>query len=166
LEETVKKPDAAAVSVRRAEERDLPTVIGLLRSANLPLEGVDLRLVEGMCVAYANGKLVGCAAVESAPPFGLLRSVAVAEPWRGAGFGARLVRNRLAWAASQRLERLYLLTTTAPGFFAGLGFSEIVRQDVPSEVRDTVEFSAACPETAVVMACWLGSHRAGAGSTT
>jgi len=49
------------------------------------------------------------------------------------------------------LAALYALTTTAPGFFVGLGFSVADRSDVPPAVRASPEFSSICPDTAVVL---------------
>ncbi|MGH7620943.1 MAG: arsenic resistance N-acetyltransferase ArsN2, partial [Gemmatimonadaceae bacterium] len=49
------------------------------------------------------------------------------------------------------IDELYLLTTTAERFFAELGFRTIDRADVPASVRGSVEFTSACPDTAVAM---------------
>jgi amino-acid N-acetyltransferase len=145
-------PHRPEITIRPATGEDLPDVVALVTGAGLPAEGVDASLVAGMCVAQAGEALVGCAAIEWFPRSGLLRSVAVGAGSRGAGVGARLVRDRLSWAASQGLESVYLLTTTAPGFFERFGFRPVPREDAPQEVRSSREYSTICPETAVLMA--------------
>ena len=49
------------------------------------------------------------------------------------------------------MPAVYLLTTTADGFFPRFGFSRITRDDVPDSVKGSVEFRSACPASAVVM---------------
>ena len=44
-----------------------------------------------------------------------------------------------------------LLTTTAEGWFPRLGFVRVDRARVPAAVQLSVEFTAACPASAVVM---------------
>jgi amino-acid N-acetyltransferase len=48
-------------------------------------------------------------------------------------------------------EALYLLTTTAEGYFPKLGFERISRGDVPASIQASVEFTSACPASAIVM---------------
>lgn len=49
------------------------------------------------------------------------------------------------------VETLYLLTTTAAGFFADRGYERVDRSVVPAPVRGTTQFSTLCPESATVM---------------
>jgi amino-acid N-acetyltransferase len=46
---------------------------------------------------------------------------------------------------------LYLLTTTAQTYFPAFGFEQIARSAVPTSVQASVEFTSACPSSAVVM---------------
>jgi amino-acid N-acetyltransferase len=46
---------------------------------------------------------------------------------------------------------MYLLTTTAERYFPKFGFERIERRDVPETVQASVEFTSACPASAVVM---------------
>jgi len=138
-------------NLRPAVPGDLTAVLDLIAASGLPADGVDTALLPGMCVAEAGSDLVGCAAVEVHGEFGLLRSVAVAASRRGSGLGVLLVEDRARWSAARGLSRLYLLTTTAPGFFARLGFREIARDQVPEAVRASREFDQTCPDSAVVM---------------
>ena len=100
----------------------------------------------------ADGERVGVGGLE---PCGgdraLLRSVAVEKRARGEGHGRALCERLLDEAATRGCEEVYLLTTTAPGFFADLGFAEVDRESVPAEVRETTEFAELCPDAAVCM---------------
>jgi len=49
-------------------------------------------------------------------------------------------------------NNLYLLTTTAADFFPRCGFRRIARADVAPAVQQSVEFTTACPSSALVMA--------------
>jgi amino-acid N-acetyltransferase len=46
---------------------------------------------------------------------------------------------------------VFLLTTTAEKFFPRFGFEQIAREDVPPSVQASVEFTSACPTSAIVM---------------
>ena len=54
-----------------------------------------------------------------------------------------------------QISALYLLTTTAAGFFPKFGFERIDRCDVPRSVQMSVEFTSACPSSATVMRKYL-----------
>jgi choline dehydrogenase-like flavoprotein len=52
---------------------------------------------------------------------------------------------------STMADTVFLLTTTAEGFFPRFGFEQITRDEVPPSVRGSVEFQSACPASAIVM---------------
>src|SRR6185503_12295305 len=110
-------------------------------------------------VAQRNARVVGCAAVEIHGAAGLLRSVAVDEPRRGEGFGHQLTQAALDLARARGLSQVYLLTTTAADFFPRFGFRVVARGEVDPAVRQSVEFTTACPASAVAMRADLGSSR-------
>ena len=66
--------------------------------------------------------------------------------------GARLVRDRLAWAASASLPRVYLLTIGAAAYFERHGFARVDRSAAPAAIRACPEFTSLCPQSAVLMA--------------
>jgi amino-acid N-acetyltransferase len=145
-----------AILLRPAMAADLPAVHNLLERVGLPVEGLEDQFGEAYALAYVGGpaggdELVGVAGVEIYGHFGLLRSVAVAPSWRGRGVGDMLARNRIDWARARRLDALYLLTTTAAGYFPKLGFTSVPRSEVPAELRASTEFAAACPASAAVL---------------
>ncbi|MEF8850839.1 MAG: hypothetical protein V5A44_01330 [Haloarculaceae archaeon] len=46
---------------------------------------------------------------------------------------------------------MYLLTTTARGFFENRDYETVGRETVPEAVHETTEFAGVCPSTAVVL---------------
>jgi amino-acid N-acetyltransferase len=143
-------------TVRPARAGDLQGVLDLVSAAGLPTGGIADRLDGGYAVAVEGGRLVGVAGVEVYAGWGLLRSVAVAPEARGTGLGVELARERVDWARGQGLAALFLLTTTAAGFFPRLGFAPVARDEVPDAVRGAGEFRGICPASAVVMVHPLG----------
>ncbi|RLC71264.1 MAG: hypothetical protein DRI26_05505 [Chloroflexi bacterium] len=49
------------------------------------------------------------------------------------------------------VREIYLLTTTARGFFKKLGFEDVARAEVPMEIQETTEFKDMCPSSASCM---------------
>jgi len=107
-------------------------------------------------VARSGDAIVGCVGLELAGQAALLRSLAVAPSWRGKGLGMALYEAVLALARREHVTELWLLTTTAEGFFAARGFTVTSRDDAPRAVRGSAEFAALCPATAVCMCRRLG----------
>ena len=138
------------ISLRAAQDADFDAVTGLLKAHDLPLDGVAPPL-RGFLVAEADGMVVGTIGLERYADFGLLRSAAVDEGHRRSGVGRRLVERLLADAATDRVKAIYLLTTTAENYFPMFGFVKVTREAVPSAVRQSVEFTQACPASAIVM---------------
>lgn len=137
--------------IRRATTRDLSQILELLAAASLPTVGVAESL-SGFWIAASDGAVAGAAGVElCGERYALLRSIVVREDRRDRGLGARLVDRAIAAAESEGVEELYLLTTTAERYFPNFGFARVERADVPSPIRDTAEFSSACPASATVM---------------
>jgi N-acetylglutamate synthase-like GNAT family acetyltransferase len=144
-------------TVRAATSEDLPPVEWLLSEAQLPVEGVEEWFEPSYVVAItADGDVIAAAGVEQYGPVGLLRSVVVHPVCQHRGIGAAVVRDRLAWAKGVGIRTLYLLTTTATTYFRKFGFNVINRADSPRELHQSVEFSSACSDDAVLMALSLG----------
>jgi amino-acid N-acetyltransferase len=97
------------------------------------------------------GSHVGVGGVEIYGTDGLLRSVVVERSLRGYGFGDALCEALEREARADGVDTLYLLTTTARGFFADRGFVEIDRTDVPAAIRGTSQFTDRCPTTAACL---------------
>jgi len=141
--------------IERAQPEDIPAVLSLLERHGLPLDGADA-MGDAVVVARLDGRVVGAAGLERYADGALLRSVVVDAGAQGEGLGQRLTEAALALARDLGMPSVFLLTTTADGFFPRFGFERIGRDEVPEAVRQSVEFRSACPASAVVMRKSLG----------
>ncbi len=138
------------VAITSAAPEDLPFVLDLLRRCHMPEAGLEQHLVTTL-VAREGVRIVGSAALELYGRAALLRSVAVEPSSRGLGLGAQLTNAALDLARAHAVETVYLLTDTASVFFLRFGFHRLLRTDVDPAVQQSVEFTDACPESALAM---------------
>ncbi len=138
------------MQIERAHPTDAPALYALLHRSGLPQDGVAEHLATAL-IAYDGAAVVGCAALEVYGTHALLRSVAVDAPTRGQGWGQQLTQAALDLARSVGVHDVYLLTETASAFFPRFGFRPIERAAVPVAVQQSVEFTHACPASALVM---------------
>jgi amino-acid N-acetyltransferase len=138
------------VRIDRATVQDAADIERLLGACGLPAADVVPHL-SNFLLAKAGADLAGVIGLEPAGRFGLLRSLAVAPAFRNRGVAGALRARVEQQAAEQGIRALYLLTTSAEGFFAASGFARVGRDAVPEGIRSTREFSSLCPESAVVM---------------
>ncbi|HEX2168153.1 MAG TPA: arsenic resistance N-acetyltransferase ArsN2 [Longimicrobiales bacterium] len=141
----------AVGAIRPAVSADLMGVEALLRASDLPFEGVAEQFEDGYVVSVVDDDIVGVAGLEVYGAYGLLRSIAVAPEWRGRGVADALVNDRVEWSAARGLRAVYLLTTSAAGYFGDRGFEVVDRDAVPASIRRSAEFSDICPATATAM---------------
>lgn len=140
----------APLQLEPVGERRLGEVERLLEANGLPADGV--RSGPGQFyVAAAGGDVVGTGGLELYGDAGLLRSVAVRESVQGFGVGSTVCEGLEETARGAGVEALYLLTTTARGFFAARGYEELAQSDAPPSIRETAQFEELCPATAVCM---------------
>ncbi len=130
---------------------DLPALRPLLASADLPDEELERTLPDGLLVARTGGVVIGAVGLQPAGRDGLLRSLVVHPDWRGLGLGAALLAALEARARERGVDRLYLLTETAGGFFPRHGYAPAERGTVPDAVAATAEFRSVCPDTATCL---------------
>jgi len=142
------------VNIRPATARDLPCAIELLRRAELPTE--DLAAGHLVLVAEGEAGVLGVIGLEAFEDVGLLRSLVVSPPARSEGVGRALVDALESLARERGIAELWLLTIDADAFFATSGFSVRGRDDAPSAVRASQEFSSLCPDNAVLMSKTAG----------
>ena len=131
---------------------DLGVISSMLDRAGLPTADVGPALLPGFLVARDASGVCGAVAVETLGPMALLRSLVVAPEARSKGIGARLVRAAEDLAADRGLAPVYLLTTTADGYFQRRGYRPVSSETLPPEVRNSREFQVLCPDTAIVLA--------------
>ena len=136
--------------LRPARSNDREYVESLLTANDLPVADLPDD-PEWLYCWVVGGERVGVGGLERYGDEALMRSVAIEEGVRGEGRGRALCERLLAEAAAAGVEHVYLLTTTAPGFFASLGFAEVERESAPRAIRESAEFDELCPDAAICM---------------
>lgn len=122
-------------------------LLALLAGCGLPTTDLDDG-AERLFLGIADrGVPVAVVGLELCGRDALLRSLAVARDYRRHGLGRILVAHAERLARQKRIAVLYLLTTTAKGFFTGLGYAEADRQTAPAAIRATSQFSGLCPSS-------------------
>ena len=129
---------------------DLPLIQQWLQQNRLPSSDIPTRL-QAIFLYRIGTEVVGLGGIEQYGPYGLLRSIVVAAPFRGRGLGRRLCQALLDQAVQQGIHELYLLTESAERLFEQLGFETIERRTAPPEIQKTSEFSQLCPAAATCM---------------
>ena len=134
-----------------ADPSDEPQVRQLLAKCELPDKDITASHLQHFLVVRHETNLAGVIGLELFGQCALLRSLAVKANVRGQGIATRLVEKVEKYARSHELESLYLLTTTAEGFFEKQGYCTTDRNNVPTVLKDTAEFKTICPSTAICM---------------
>jgi len=140
-----------ALSIDTIDPDELDPVADLLAAHDLPHQDIQ----DSPAVFYQArraGQRVAIGGLETCPPDALLRSLLVLDEQQGQGIGSAVCKSLENRARRQGIETVYLLTTTASGFFADRGYERIDRQDAPEPIQATTEFSQLCPDSAVCMA--------------
>ncbi len=134
-------------------------ILNLLSRVDLPTEDLTVDKLREFLVAESKKNIViGSIGVEPYQDAGLLRSLAVDPSYRGRGLGVELVRELESHAYRKGIKTLFLLTTTAKGFFERLGFRITHRGLVPAPIARTEEFKNICPVSAVCLSKTLASE--------
>jgi len=135
----------------------LPAAKALLAAANLPVAD----LTDGHCEHFfcwgSPAAPTGLVGLELFGDVALLRSLVVSSGARSSGVGSALVRHAEHYAYSRGVRTLFLLTTTAEGFFTRHGYSNAGRESAPPAIRSTREFAGICPASSAFMSKQL--HR-------
>ncbi|MDB4960671.1 MAG: tyrosine phosphatase [Myxococcales bacterium] len=157
IEPALALPPRTVVMPASAGDRD--EVEALLRSAELPLDGLDACFPHDLVVARIGGVLVGCAGLERWGGYGLLRSVAVAAAHRGQGIATALVAERMCIARLDAMSAVYLLTTGADRYFEKLGFTRVDRSALPAALAPSTQVTLPACSTATAMVKQLVAPR-------
>jgi amino-acid N-acetyltransferase len=135
--------------------RSLPPgqdVQSLLAEHQLPTADLQEGCPVELFGCVADGRLCGMVGLEVYGRDALLRSLVVPHAQRSRGLGAALVAHAEQWAARRGVRTLYLLTTTAAGFFERQGYRHIPRHEAPAAIAGTSQFSGLCPASSAFMA--------------
>jgi amino-acid N-acetyltransferase len=144
--------------IEKARAEDADDVLRLVEANRLTTDGL-LDHLASILVARLEYRIVGTAALEVHADGALLRSVAVSDDVRGCGLGTSLIQSALRMADDLGACDVYLLTFTAEQYFQRFGFRSLDRDEVPPSVRESVQFTRACPSNAVVMRKQLEKQR-------
>jgi len=134
-----------------ASPLDEPWVRQLLTLCGLPHEDITPEHLRHFWVIKEKGEILGVVGLEVFGRMGLLRSLAVAPRFRNRGFATQLTKKAEEYAASLKIEGMYLLTLTAESFFQKRGYQKTERLSVPPEIQGTTEFQGLCPASSVCM---------------
>lgn len=135
---------------KAAQEVDYVSICKLLDTAGLFAADCEAFLSDFL-VYRVEGRLIACGGLEIYKNVALLRSLVVAEPYRGQGLAKALVLALEQRAMQKQVETLYLLTETADVFFASMGYQRLQRVNAPMVIRRTMQFSKLCDERARLM---------------
>jgi N-acetylglutamate synthase-like GNAT family acetyltransferase len=117
--------------------RDLPAIVELLARCGLPSDDLRPADLDHFVVCRGGEALVGVAGVTIGDGVGLLRSLAVEEPWRRRGLAHELTRWARGHARRRGVRRLYLLLAATPPVVLGrLGFREASLPEAARAARD------------------------------
>ncbi|MDT8998877.1 arsenic resistance N-acetyltransferase ArsN2 [Paucibacter sp. APW11] len=142
------------ISFRPATAADWPAIAELLQTNKLPLEGAQAHL-HNYLLAWSGSQLLGCAGAEQYGDIALLRSFAVAPNAQQQGLGKAMLSVLLDQAGRRQISQLFLLTVTAPEYFAQFGFKRGRIEEAPAALKASAELQGACPACAAFMSLRL-----------
>ncbi len=148
------------VKIRPATEADIVGILAIVNAyaaQNLMLPRVEAqirRVLDRFLVADCGGKVVGCGSnVELTPQLTELRSLAVAQEYRGVGLGRRLVEALVARARADGYDQICALTLVED-FFNGCDFQTVDRWAISPKIWHECIYCPkfdACDEIAVLL---------------
>lgn len=130
-------------------ENDSTFFTQLLEANKLPAS--DLHPGVKKFLLLSGSEVIGTGGLEIFSNIGLVRSVSVADAYKGKGYGREISRMLESAAKQLNVQELFLLTDTAKDFFAKLDYQVIERNAVPQSIRETQQFSSICPSSAIIM---------------
>ena len=144
------------LKIEGAKNRDYDAVVTLLEKTDLPPDEIELHMGNFLVIRHPEAVrgsefLVGSVGLEIYEDSALLRSLAVHPDFQGTGFGSRLVDSILEVARGKGITRLFLLTDTAEDFFKKRGFVVVTRENVPDDMKQSIEFTTLCTSSPSMM---------------
>jgi amino-acid N-acetyltransferase len=137
------------LTIRQAASSDLPSIQSLLKANSLPYQDLTPEHLKHFIVLSQTARVLGAVGMEPDGKQALLRSLAVEPSMHSRGLGGRLLELIESRAREEGIENLYLLTTSAAGFFNLFGYQKIERSDVPRSLQEKPQFTSLCPASAV-----------------
>jgi amino-acid N-acetyltransferase len=125
--------------------------VALLEAASLPIADITDAHMHDFFYCGSASAPTGLVGLELHGEDALLRSLVVLPDRRSHGLGAALVEHAERHAKSRGARSIFLLTTTAEGFFERHGYRSIGREAAPAAIRHTREFADICPASSAFM---------------
>ena len=129
----------------------LQSAASLLESVALPASDLTEAHLEHFFFSGSHDAPTGLVGLEPCGAQVLLRSLVVAPAYRSKGIGGALVKHAETHARRLGARAVFLLTTSAEQFFIRCGYERAARDSAPNAIRNTREFAAICPASAVFM---------------
>ncbi len=138
------------ISIRKATQEDSKFIFTLLKSVDLPTDGVKEH-IKDFLILLDKSNIIGSVGIECYGKKALLRSLAVHPSYQKNGYGNLLYEKILSEVKKKNIGEIYLLTESAENFFERQGFKTISRSEVDEIVKESVEFKYVCPESCTCM---------------
>ncbi len=127
-------------------------LIELLDIVDLPTSDLDeLQRKNFFIIVSDAGDLVACLGFYPDEDYVLLRSVAVHPDLQGEGLAIELLAHAELYFRMNKVKQIFLLTTTAEGWFSRHGYLVISRDSLPKSILSHSQFTGLCPSSAVTM---------------
>lgn len=136
--------------IQKAKEKQIEEIKVLLAKHMLPIDDIASSHIEFLAVTQKQ-KVIGVIGVELYQNMGLLRSLVVDSEYRNHGLGEKLIGVIIKNCITNKVDELYLLTSTAVLFFEKLGFTIIERENITQRISQTEQFKTLCPSSAIAM---------------
>ncbi|MHA3964621.1 MAG: arsenic resistance N-acetyltransferase ArsN2 [Candidatus Thorarchaeota archaeon SMTZ1-45] len=142
--------------IENAKISDHSAIVVLLRNTKLPPDGIEVHMENFLIIRHPEAAvgsefLVGSVGLEIYGKSALLRSLAVHPDFQGKGLGTRLVNRITETAKTKGISRLFLLTDTAEDYFKKKGFVIVPRDQVPEDMKKSIEFTTLCTSSPSMM---------------
>jgi len=138
------------MTYRDASVKDIAEVEYLLKHYNLPVNDI-LEYIDNFVVSEQDNKIIAVGGYEIHEGISLIRSIAVAQEYRDRSIGVDIYHLLERKIKNNGINKAYLLTETATGYFKKLGFTIKERTSIPKAITQTKQFKELCPSTAIVM---------------
>lgn len=128
----------AAITIRAAIPGDAEAIANLLTECGLSPAGI-LTPGSEYWLATDAAQAVGVVGLEYGRAAALLRSAAVAPPYRGRRIGTTLLEHAELEAAARNVTGLYLFSTGAGAYWQSRGFVEVPVDEVVAMLPDAFQ---------------------------
>ena len=140
-----------AVTFSGVRPEDENAVLALVAKCGLPTGDLSREKLRHFVVARKGDAVIGAVGLEVFSPHALLRSLVVAEDFRGKGIARRLIGAIERHGRNVGVNSIYLLTLTATGLFGKCAYRQANRATAPEDLQATDEFNTVCPESATCL---------------